>query len=133
MTFSTKGPVGRAKGLGSAHEGTTHWWLQRVTAVALLPLTLWFVMSIAAVAGKEREVVISWFGDPLSAIALSTLMVAGIYHAVLGIQVVIEDYVSCEWRKLLFIWIVRFLGFFLSALAVVSTLVMVLIRFMGTD
>ena len=133
MTFSTKGAVGRAKGLGSAHEGTKHWWLQRVTAVALLPLTLWFVVSLSAVIGKEREVIISWFGDPLSAIALSAYLVLGLYHAVLGLQVVIEDYVHCEWRKLMAIWFVRFLGFFLGSLAVVSAMVMVLIRFMGTN
>ena len=133
MSFSTKAPLGRAKGLGSAHTGTQHWWLQRITAIALLPLTLWFVVSLSALAGQERENVIAWFGDPLSAIALSALVLVGIYHGVLGLQVIIEDYVHCEWRKLFMLWFVRFFGFFLAALGVVSALVMVLIRFMGTD
>ena len=133
MSFSTKGAVGRAKGLGSAHEGTKHWWLQRITAVALLPLTIWFVVSLSSLAGQEREIVIAWFGDPLSAIALSALVLVGIYHAVLGLQVIIEDYVHCEGWKLCTIWFVRFFGLFLGALGFVSAIVMVLIRFMGTD
>lgn len=133
MDFSTKDALGHAKGLGSAHEGTRHWWHQRVTAIALIPLTLWFVSSLIPLLGEEREVIIAWLGHPLPAVFLGALMLFGLYHGSLGIQVIIEDYIHCEWRKLTMIWAVRFLSAILGGLSSVSILIMVFIHFTGTN
>lgn len=131
--FSTKDPIGRAKGLGPSHEGTGHWWAQRVTAVTMIPLTIWFAVSLMAIAGQEREFVVSWFGHPFSALALVSVVIVGVYHAVLGLQVVIEDYIHAEWLRLASLWGVRSVGFALMGISLVSVIMMVFMRFMGTN
>jgi len=95
-----RSPLGRALGLGSAKEGVTHWWVQRVTAVALVPLALWFVASVVALAGADRAAVVAWLHAPLAAILMVLLLIALFYHWALGLQVVIEDYIHTEWRKI---------------------------------
>jgi succinate dehydrogenase / fumarate reductase membrane anchor subunit len=111
-----RSPVGRAIGLGSAKEGVEHWWLQRITAVALVPLSLWFVIAIIRLVGADVDSVRDWVGNPLAAILLVLLLIATFYHASLGLQVVIEDYVHAELTKLGLIIIVR-LGCFALAVA----------------
>ena len=98
MVFRT--PVGRARGLGSAQSGFRHWWMQRVTAVALIPLTLWLGVAIAALPGASYSDVVGWVGEPVNAIFLMSLVVATCYHAALGLQVVVEDYVHSERVKI---------------------------------
>ncbi|MGO8921177.1 MAG: succinate dehydrogenase, hydrophobic membrane anchor protein [Stellaceae bacterium] len=95
-----RSPLGRAIGLGSAKEGVEHWWAQRVSAVALIVLGLWFAASLIALAGADRAAVIAWLRHPLPAIATVLMLIAVFYHAALGLQVVIEDYVHAEWLKL---------------------------------
>lgn len=90
---SLRTPLGRVRGLGSAKGGSHHWWLQRVTAVALIPLTLWFVASIAAMTGADYEVVRAWIANPVVAVLLVLMILATFYHLKLGVQVVLEDYV----------------------------------------
>jgi succinate dehydrogenase / fumarate reductase membrane anchor subunit len=85
--------LGRALGLGPAKEGVEHWWIQRVTAVALVPLTLWLAMSIVALAGRGHDAFIAWLSAPPATIAMVLLLIALFYHMALGLQVVIEDYV----------------------------------------
>lgn len=80
-------------GLGSAKEGVGHWWSQRVSAVALIPLTLWFVASIIAHTGSEYATFIAWLRTPIVGILMILLLIAIFYHTALGLQVVIEDYV----------------------------------------
>ncbi|HEX6978785.1 MAG TPA: succinate dehydrogenase, hydrophobic membrane anchor protein [Alphaproteobacteria bacterium] len=92
--------LGRVRGLGSAHHGVGHWWAQRVTAVALVPLAVWFVASIVALAGADHAAVVDWIGRPVPAILLVALIVAVFHHAQLGVQVVIEDYVHHEGVKI---------------------------------
>jgi succinate dehydrogenase / fumarate reductase, membrane anchor subunit len=102
-----RSPLGRAVGLGSAKEGVEHWWLQRITAVALVPLSLWFVIAIIRLVGADFDSVRDWVGNPLSAIGLVLLVIATFYHASLGLQVVIEDYVHAELTKLGLVVVIR--------------------------
>ncbi len=90
---SFRSPLGRAIGLGSAKRGTRHWLAQRVTAVALVPLTLWFVGSIIAHAGSDYPAFIAWLRTPLAAGGMILLLISLFHHAALGLRVVIEDYV----------------------------------------
>ena len=111
-----RSPLGRAIGLGSAKEGVEHWWLQRITEVALVPLSLWFVIAIIRLIGADVDRVRDWVGNPLPAILLVLLLIATFWHAALGLQVVIEDYIHAELTKLGLVVIVR-LGCFALAVA----------------
>ena len=111
-----RSPLGRAVGLGSAKEGVEHWWLQRITAVALVPLSLWFVIAIIRLVSADSDGVRDWVGNPLPAIMLVLLLIATFYHAALGLQVVIEDYIHAELTKLGLVVVVR-LGCFALAVA----------------
>jgi succinate dehydrogenase membrane anchor subunit len=102
-----RSPLGRAVGLGSAKEGVEHWWLQRITAVALVPLALWFVIAIIRLVGADVQNVRDWVGSPLPAILLVLLLIATFHHAALGLQVVVEDYVHTELTKLGLLIVVR--------------------------
>ena len=86
-------PLARAIGLGSAREGVGSWWVERVSAIALIPVTLWFAASIIAHAGSDYATFTAWLRAPLSAILMILLLIGLFYHTALGLQVVIEDYV----------------------------------------
>ena len=88
-----RSPLARAMGFGSAKEGVDHWWKERVSAAALVPLTLWFVTSIIAHTGSDYVTFIAWLKTPLASILMNVLLIALFYHTALGLQVVIEDYV----------------------------------------
>jgi succinate dehydrogenase / fumarate reductase, membrane anchor subunit len=88
--------IGKVRGLGAAHEGTEHFKLQRLTAIANIVLVLWFVFSLTALPGTGYEDVRGWLGRPLPAILMILLVISVVYHARLGVQVVIEDYVHPE-------------------------------------
>lgn len=85
--------LGRARGLGSAQYGTGNWWGQRVTAMALVLLSIWFIFSAMHLAGQPRAVVEAWAANPLTATLLLALVAAAFHHLQLGLQVIIEDYV----------------------------------------
>ena len=101
------GPLARARGLGSAKEGAQHWWAQRVTAVALVPLTLWFVYAVIGLAGADQETVRDWLHRPANAILMTLLVIATFYHLALGLQVVVEDYVHREGVKIVTILLIK--------------------------
>lgn len=88
-----RSPLGRAIWLGSAKEGVEHWWKERVTAVALVPLTLWFVGSIIAHSGSNYAAFVAWLKMPLTSLVMILLLIALFYHTALGLQIIIEDYV----------------------------------------
>ena len=117
-----RSPLGRAVGLGSAKEGVEHWWLQRITAVALVPLTLWFVIAVIRLVGADLGSVRDWVGYPLPAILIVLLLIATFYHASLGLQVVIEDYVHTELSKLGLLIIVRLACFALAVAGIFAVL-----------
>ena len=119
-----RSPLGRAMGLGSAKEGVEHWWVQRITAIALVPLALWFVAAIIALVGADVDAVQDWVGRPLPAILLVLLLIATFYHAFLGLQVVIEDYIHAELAKLGLIILVRLLCFALAVAGIFAVLSM---------
>lgn len=95
-----RSPLSRAMGLGSAKEGVEHWWAQRVSALALVPLALWFVIVVIELAGADRALIVEWLRHPLPAVFLVLLLFATFYHGALGLQVVIEDYVENETLRL---------------------------------
>jgi succinate dehydrogenase / fumarate reductase membrane anchor subunit len=119
-----RSPLGRAVGLGSAKEGVEHWWLQRITAVALVPLGLWFVIAIIRLLGADVDDVRNWVGNPLPAILLVLLLIATFYHAALGLQVVIEDYVHAELTKLALLVVVRLACFALAVAGIFAVVSM---------
>jgi succinate dehydrogenase membrane anchor subunit len=90
---SFRSPLARALGLGSAKSGVQNWWAERVTAVALVPLCLWFVASIVAHSGSDYAAFIAWIRSPLATSGMVLLLIALFHHTALGLQVVIEDYV----------------------------------------
>ena len=106
--MSLRSPLGRVLGLGSAKGGSSHWYLQRVTAVALVLLGLWFVASLATLGGSSLEAVQAWLRSPVSS-ALAVLFVAvAAYHAGLGLQVVVEDYVAAKGPRVAVMVIIKF-------------------------
>ncbi len=115
-------PMGRVRGLGAAKEGPAHWWAQRLTAIALVPLCLWFAAAIAAMAGADHKAATAWLADPPNAILTVLLVVALFHHAQLGVQVVVEDYVHTEWRKVAAIVMVKLVAVLAAATAVFSVL-----------
>lgn len=111
----------KAKGLGAAGHGVEHWWVQRVTAVALIPLTIWFVVSlIGAVMFPTPEMVAAWLVSPFNAIALALFVVALFAHAVLGLQVVIEDYIHCEYAKYFMLVSIKFIAYIFAGACLLS-------------
>jgi succinate dehydrogenase / fumarate reductase membrane anchor subunit len=115
-------PLARVRGLGSAKEGVSHWWAERVSGAALIPLTLWFVYSVVMLAGADQDRVRAWLSRPASAILMSLLIVATFHHAALGTQVVIEDYVHREGVKMAAILLVKGLAVLLAASALFAVL-----------
>jgi len=115
-------PLARARGLGSAKDGVGHWWAQRLTAIALIPLVVWFAVSLVMLSGADYTVVRAWIGAPLVMMLLTLIIVVGLYHGQLGMQVVIEDYVGSDGWKLALIVIVKFVAVLFGLGAIVAIL-----------
>ena len=115
--------LGRARGLGSAKEGMHHWWAQRLTALALIPLTVWFVMSLISLIGAGYQEFVHWLANPVNATAMILFLAVALHHAQLGMQVVLEDYVANHALRTTSVIIVKFLCFGLAAFGIVSTLI----------
>jgi succinate dehydrogenase / fumarate reductase membrane anchor subunit len=107
--MSLRSPLGRVLGLGSAKEGTGHWWAQRVTAIALLPLTVWFVISLLTLPGLDYETVRTWLAVPITGFLAVLLVAVLTYHSYLGTMVIVEDYVTSSGMKILTLMVLRFL------------------------
>jgi succinate dehydrogenase / fumarate reductase membrane anchor subunit len=115
-------PLARARGLGSAKSGVEHFWHQRLTAVALVPLTAWFVWAVARYAGAPHAEVAAFLGNPFNATAMLLFVIAGLYHMVLGVQVIIEDYIHRESSKLALLLLNNFAGFAIGIVCAVAVL-----------
>ncbi len=120
--MSLRSPVGRVLGLGSAKEGTGHWWAQRVSAVALIPLTLWFMLSLLMLPALDYTTVRAWLSVPLSGLLAVLLVAVLTYHSYLGTTVVIEDYVHAAGTKLLSLLLLRFLYVLVGGAAIFAIL-----------
>ena len=115
-------PLARARGLGSAKDGVGHWWAQRLTAIALIPLVVWFAISLIMLSGADYTVVRAWIGSPLVMMLLTLTIVVGLHHGQLGLQVVIEDYVGNDGWKLALIVFVKFIAVLFGLGAIVAIL-----------
>jgi succinate dehydrogenase / fumarate reductase membrane anchor subunit len=120
--MTMRSPIARVRGLGSAKNGTHHWWMQRLTAIALVPLTVWFVISVIRLAGADHAQVSAWLASPLTAVLMLLLIVATFHHLQLGLQVVIEDYVHGEAVKLGCIIAVKLASVALAVAAIFAVL-----------
>lgn len=116
-----RSPLGRAAGLGSAKEGVRHWWLERVTAVALVPLTLWLAASFIMLTDSDYASVIAWLKSPFVALSMVLLLIALFSHLALGLQVVIEDYVHSA-AKIPALVAMRFACIVLAVAGILATL-----------
>jgi succinate dehydrogenase / fumarate reductase, membrane anchor subunit len=106
--MSLRSPLGRVLGLGSAKDGTGHWWAQRVSSVALVPLGIWFVAALLCLPSFDYVTVRSWIAAPFNGLLLILLVAVTAYHSSLGVSVVIEDYVSSHGTRLIASVLLRF-------------------------
>jgi succinate dehydrogenase / fumarate reductase, membrane anchor subunit len=114
--------LGRARGLGAAKAGVAEWWLQRVTAVALVPLTLWFICAALRLVGASHDELLAWIGGPVPVVLFISLVLATFYHLALGLQVIIEDYVPGEVARLATLLVIKGVLFLLALTCLVSIL-----------
>ena len=124
--MSLRSPLSRAKGLGSAKHGFDHWWWQRLSAIALVPLCLWFVYSLISLVGEGQAQAQAWLAQPLNATLMISFLAAMLFHAQTGLQVVIEDYIHSKWLNLTLLISVKFAALMLAVLAIISVLKIVL-------
>jgi succinate dehydrogenase / fumarate reductase membrane anchor subunit len=120
--MSLRSPLSRVLGLGSAKDGTGHWWAQRVTAIALVPLTLWFACSLLSLPDLAYETVRTWLAFPMTGFLALLLIAVLTYHSYLGTMVVVEDYVTTNGMKVLCLMLLRFLYVLAGGAAVFAIL-----------
>ncbi|HEY1898897.1 MAG TPA: succinate dehydrogenase, hydrophobic membrane anchor protein [Steroidobacteraceae bacterium] len=120
--MSLQTPLGRVRGLGSAGNGVHHWWVQRLTAVALVPLAVWLLVSLVTLPALDFVTVVSWIAGTWTASLLSLFVITASWHSSLGLQVIIEDYVHDEGVKTVSLVLSRFVHALLAALGVFAVL-----------
>ena len=119
---SLRSPLGHVAGLGSAKSGVHHWWWQRLTSIALVPLTIWFVVSLLSLPALDHVTLVAWMAQSWTALLLIVLVLAMTYHSQLGVQVVVEDYIHNTGMKTLTLVIVTFLHWLLAIAGVFAVL-----------
>jgi len=118
MNYQT--PLAKVKGLGSAKAGTGHFWMQRITAITLIPLSLWMVAFTEQLLNASHQEMVAWLSGPIDIVLALAWVIAAFYHASLGLQVVIEDYVHSEWIKISSIWLMKLTFLFFAIAAIVA-------------
>jgi succinate dehydrogenase / fumarate reductase membrane anchor subunit len=126
--MSVRTPLGRVEGLGAAHRGTEHFISQRVTAVALAPLSIWFMVSALSLIGAERGAAVTFLAEPVNAILMALFIIAAVMHMALGLQMVIEDYVHGEGGKVVLLVLNKFFAWVVGAAAIFALLKIALSR-----
>jgi succinate dehydrogenase / fumarate reductase membrane anchor subunit len=122
MSKDLRNPLARARGLGSAKEGVSHWMTQRVTALALVFLTLWFVITVLSLMHADYATARATIAKPWNAVLLIALVITMFKHAVLGLQVVIEDYVHTRWLEMTSLVLIKFIAVLAALTGVLAVL-----------
>ncbi|CAA6810208.1 MAG: Succinate dehydrogenase, hydrophobic membrane anchor protein [uncultured Thiotrichaceae bacterium] len=117
-----RSPLAKVKGLGASGDATHHFWVQRLTALALFPLVIWLSISIIALPDMSYEALVALFQNPFNAVMMIVLVLVSLHHGHLGMQVIFEDYISTHGTRLAAILVTKFLSYFLMALGVYSVL-----------
>jgi len=125
--MSLETPLHKAQGMGSAHSGVGHFWKQRVSAVALVPLTLWFAISVLGLVGAPLAAVLTFLFNPVNAVLMASFLLIGLFHMTLGLQEIILDYVPIQGLKFVLILIN-----YTFAIAVAAASIFSLLRIVGT-
>lgn len=120
MSLTT--PLRQVLGLGSAKQGVHHWWRQRLTSLALVPLSIWFLVSLLALPGFDHASVLAWMGHSWTALLLILFVLIAVWHSQLGLSVIIEDYVHAAGAKTLTLVLVQFAHVLLAAAGVFAVL-----------
>lgn len=120
--MSLRTPLGQARGLGSAKDGTHHWFTMRVSSIAMVPLMLWLIFSLGSLAGAGFEATTAWVAAPLNTVLLILTVGALFHHTYLGLQVIIEDYMHGEGMKFASLIVVKFLMLLLAVTGIVAIL-----------
>ena len=119
---SLRSPLGRVLGQGSAKDGVHHWWVQRLSSVALVPLTVWFVVSLLSLPSIDHATITAWIGQLWTAVFLILLVLTGAWHSQLGVRVVVEDYVHGHGAKALTLALVTFFHIVVAVAGVLAIL-----------
>jgi len=120
--MSLRTPLGRVRGLGSAKHGLDHWWHQRLTALALIPLGLWLIASFVAQIGNDHDAFKAWLGTPGRSVGMCLFLFAAFYHMKLGLQVVIEDYIHTRWINMTLLIFTTFVCVLLGTASIFAVL-----------
>ena len=118
--MSLRSPLSRVLGHGAARDGVRHWWLQRLTSVALVPLTVWFVVSLLSLPSLEYATLRAWMSEGSTALLLILLVLTAAWHSQLGLRVVVEDYVHGAGARTLSLVLLSFAHVLLAAAGVFS-------------
>lgn len=118
--------LGRARGLGSAKDGFHHWWIERLSAIALVPLTLWFACGVISVAGADYATFAAWLGKPWNAGLMICFISAAFLHGKMGMEVIVEDYVAPRCLQLSVRIFLNLMAFALGIFSIVSVLIVAL-------
>jgi succinate dehydrogenase / fumarate reductase membrane anchor subunit len=119
---SLRSPLGLVSGQGSAKGGAHHWWMQRLTSIALVPLTVWFTVSILSLPSLDHVTVVSWMAQSWTSLLLILLVLVATYHSQLGVRVVVEDYVHNSGMRTLTLVILTFAHTLLAVAGVFAIL-----------
>jgi succinate dehydrogenase / fumarate reductase, membrane anchor subunit len=120
--MSLRSPLGRVLGLGAAQEGVHHWWMQRLTSLALVPLSIWFAASLLALPSLDHASVVAWMGQSWTALLLILFVLVATWHSQLGMRVVVEDYVHASGTRTLTLVLLSFAHVLLAAAGVFAVL-----------
>ncbi len=120
--MTLRSPLGRVLGLGSAKEGVQHWWLQRLTSIALVPLAAWFVVSLLTLPSFDHTTVVAWMAQTWTALLLILFVLVATWHSQLGLRVVVEDYIHGGGAKTLTLVALSFAHTLIAAAGVFAVL-----------